>query len=82
MLELENLKKSFDKKLVLNNINLKIRNREIVSVFGPPGSGKSTLLNLIQGADYRGLRPDPFRRQRYYERRPGRTAGEHCFQGF
>ena len=49
MLELENLKKSFDNKLVLNNINLKIRNREIVSVFGPPGSGKSTLLNLIQG---------------------------------
>ena len=49
MLELEKLKKSFDGKLILNNINLKIKDREIVSVFGPPGSGKSTLLNLIQG---------------------------------
>ncbi len=49
MLELENLKKSFDGKLILNNINLKIKDREIAAVFGPQGSGKSALLNLIQG---------------------------------
>lgn len=49
LLELKNIKKQFDKKIVLDGINLKIEDGEIVSMLGPSGSGKTTLLNIILG---------------------------------
>ncbi len=49
MLEIKNLKKSYDGVPVLKGINLNIENGEIVSILGPSGCGKTTLLNLILG---------------------------------
>ena len=49
MLELKNIKKSFDGKQVLENISLTIENGEIVSILGSSGSGKTTLLNILLG---------------------------------
>ena len=49
MLELKNIKKSYDNKTILNDISLKIETGEIVSILGPSGSGKTTLLNVILG---------------------------------
>ncbi|MCB2355694.1 ABC transporter ATP-binding protein [Clostridium estertheticum] len=49
MLELRNITKRFDGNLVLDDINIKIGNGEIVSMLGPSGSGKTTLLNIILG---------------------------------
>ena len=49
MLELMNVKKSYDNVTILNNINLEIEDGEIVSILGPSGCGKTTLLNLILG---------------------------------
>lgn len=49
MLELKNVKKSYDGTTILNNINLKIGKGEIVSILGPSGCGKTTLLNMILG---------------------------------
>ena len=49
MLELKNIRKQFDKKIVLDGINLAIQNGEIVSMLGPSGSGKTTLLTVILG---------------------------------
>lgn len=49
MLEIKNLKKSYDNKVILHDINLNIEQGEIVSILGPSGCGKTTLLNLILG---------------------------------
>lgn len=53
IIEIQNLKKSFDdgKIKALNGLNLEIRKGEFVSIMGPSGSGKSTLLNMIGALD-------------------------------
>ena len=48
-LEIKNLSKKFEKKEVLNNINLEVKSGEVVSLVGRNGSGKTTLLKLITG---------------------------------
>lgn len=49
MLKLENVKKTYDGKNILKDINLEIGSGEIISILGPSGCGKTTLLNLILG---------------------------------
>ena len=47
MLEIKNLKKSFGKKKVLNDIDFHVNKGDIVGIIGPSGCGKSTLLRCI-----------------------------------
>lgn len=49
MLKVKNLNTGYDKKQVLFDVSLRVRQGEIVSVIGPNGSGKSTLLKAICG---------------------------------
>ena len=55
MLELKSVCKSYKtnkyKQDVLKNINIKLRDKEFVSILGPSGSGKTTLLSLISGLE-------------------------------
>lgn len=48
-IELINITKKFNNKSVLKNINLDIREGEIISILGKSGCGKSTTLQLIAG---------------------------------
>ena len=50
-LVIENLKKSYDKKVILNKINISISENECVGIMGESGSGKSTLSKLIIGLE-------------------------------
>lgn len=50
-LEIKDLGKSFGKSKVLKNINLDIKENEVLALIGPTGSGKTTLLRLIDLLD-------------------------------
>lgn len=47
ILEIENLNKSYDGKMVLKDINLSIKQGRIVGLLGKNGAGKTTLIKLI-----------------------------------
>ena len=51
LIETSNLKKSYELRnssiILFNNLNIKIREGELVALVGPSGSGKSSLLHLL-----------------------------------
>lgn len=51
MIKLTNIHKSFPNVLALDNVSIKIHEKEIVCLLGPSGSGKSTLLRCINGLE-------------------------------
>ena len=77
MLEIENLSRQFNSRIVLRDVSLTLQPGEYVAIVGESGVGKSTLLNLIagldrpdggrlalDGADYAGLGDDALTRLR------------------
>ena len=54
MLELRNVSKRFGGLTVIEDLDLRVAEGEIVSVIGPNGAGKTTLFNLVTGV----YRPD------------------------
>ena len=54
MINPEHIYKSFHHTTILNDINLEIKDGEIISIIGPSGSGKSTILRIINHL----IRPD------------------------
>lgn len=51
MLEVKNLKKSFGNRVILDDVNLTVKDDEILCIVGPSGAGKTTLLRCITGLD-------------------------------
>ena len=47
--EIQNINYRIGNKIILNDVNLSIKNNEITSIIGPNGSGKSSLLKIISG---------------------------------
>jgi glutamine transport system ATP-binding protein len=47
MITVKNLKKSFGSLEVLKDINVEVKEREVICVIGPSGSGKSTFLRCL-----------------------------------
>lgn len=51
IISITNVNKYYGDKHVLKNINLEIKNGEVLVILGPSGSGKSTLLKTINGLE-------------------------------
>ena len=49
LIRLENIHKDYGGKIVLNNINLYVRDKEFITLLGPSGCGKTTTLRIIGG---------------------------------
>ena len=47
ILSAENIKKSFDEKVILDGVNLTLQQGELISLLGVSGAGKTTLINLL-----------------------------------
>ncbi|SIR12436.1 amino acid ABC transporter ATP-binding protein, PAAT family [Aeromonas sp. RU39B] len=51
MIKLSGLRKAYDGKMVLDGIDLEVKQGEIVVIIGPSGTGKSTLLRCLNLLD-------------------------------
>lgn len=51
MIQIHGINKSYDSLKVLSDVNLYIRQKEIISIVGPSGAGKTTLLQIIGTLD-------------------------------
>ena len=49
IVDIKNVSVFYNKRQILNNLNLKIKRQEILGMLGPNGVGKSTIFNLITG---------------------------------
>ena len=49
IVELKDISVSFDDDLVLDGLNLEIKDKEFITLLGPSGCGKTTTLRLIAG---------------------------------
>ncbi len=49
LIDLVNISKSFDGELVLDDLNLSVKENEFVTLLGPSGCGKTTTLRIIGG---------------------------------
>ena len=49
ILSLDKISLKFGRKIILDNLNLKLNNGQILGLLGPNGVGKSTIFNLITG---------------------------------
>ena len=49
VVELQNVSKSINHQIILNNLSLSVKEGEFLTLLGPSGCGKTTLLRLISG---------------------------------
>ena len=49
IISLRGISKKFDDEVILDNINLDIKDKEFITFLGPSGCGKTTMLRIIAG---------------------------------
>ena len=49
LLKLENINAGYDKKTMLRDVNLEVKEQDFIGIIGPNGGGKTTLLKVILG---------------------------------
>ena len=62
-IELNNIKKNYGLKNVLDGVNLEVKTGEIISLIGENGSGKSTILKIISGIEKQDSRKYKYKKR-------------------
>ena len=65
-IELNNVKKNFGLKNILDGVNFDIKTGERISLIGENGSGKSTILKIISGIEKQDSRKCQHKKRCYY----------------
>ena len=58
MIKAKNLSKKYGNLKVINNVDLAVKEKEIVAITGPSGAGKTTLLNILGTLDTADRQPN------------------------
>lgn len=53
LIQLENITKTYDGNMILDDFNLYVKENEFLTLLGPSGCGKTTTLRLIGGLRHR-----------------------------
>ena len=62
-IELNNVKKSYGLKNVLDGVNFELKTGERVSLIGENGSGKSTIFKIISGIEKQDFRKCEYKKR-------------------
>ena len=65
-IELNNVKKNYGLKNVLDGVNFEVKTGERISLIGENGSGKSTILKIISGIEKQDSRECKYKKRFYY----------------
>ncbi len=65
-IELNNVKKNYGLKNVLDGVNFEVKTGERISLIGENGSGKSTILKIISGIEKQDSRKGKYKKRLYY----------------
>lgn len=65
-IELNNVKKNYSLKNVLDGVDFDIKTGERISLIGENGSGKSTILKIISGIEKQDSRKCKYKKRCYY----------------
>lgn len=65
-IELNNVKKNFGLKNVLDGVSFEVKTGERISLIGENGSGKSTILKIISGYEKQDSRKCKYKKRCYY----------------
>lgn len=65
LIDIVNVSKSYGDNLVLDELNLYIRENEFLTLLGPSGCGKTTLLRILGGFESCDSGHIIFRRKKY-----------------
>ena len=66
-IELNNVKKNYGLKNVLDGVNFEVKTGERISLIGENGSGKSTVFKIISGIEKQDFRDCKYKK-RFYDR--------------